>query len=348
VPLERWQFEDAWAFLLPMPPGRTEIFRRLLAAHDVRVAHFQHFIGTGPEAVDAAADLGVPCVATLHDFYTLCPTTQLLDETHRFCGGTCTPGDGWCELRGGWFRVAHPRLKHAYVGVHRAAMGRALARCAKVTAPSPSAAALVREHFPALPVEVVEYGRDLAREDVAAEPLPGERARVVFFSDLGVAKGIGAVRELLRIDREQGPRFQFHLFGGRSRDLGDLAALGGIYHGPFTRDELAPKLREIRPAFSIIPSIWPETYCFTLSESWALGLPVFASALGATGDRVRAAGGGWTADPSDPAAWYGMMLHALETPGEWGRRRAEALAATFRPVRAMADDYARIYAGLIA
>ncbi|MFC7694914.1 glycosyltransferase [Paeniroseomonas aquatica] len=50
-------------------------------------------------------------------------------------------------------------------------------------------------------------------------------------------------------------------------------------------------------------SIWPETYCHTLTECWAVGLPVLGTALGAVGERISADGGGWLierdADPAD-------------------------------------------------
>jgi hypothetical protein len=46
----------------------------------------------------------------------------------------------------------------------------------------------------------------------------------------------------------------------------------------------------VDPDLILIPSIWPETYCYTLSHALASGRPVAGFDLGAVGTRLRDAG----------------------------------------------------------
>ncbi|MGH7161745.1 MAG: hypothetical protein ACREFS_16910, partial [Acetobacteraceae bacterium] len=48
-----------------------------------------------------------------------------------------------------------------------------------------------------------------------------------------------------------------------------------------------------RGDFAFLPSVWPETWCFTLSEAWWAGLDVAAFDLGTQAARIRATGRGW-------------------------------------------------------
>jgi hypothetical protein len=41
------------------------------------------------------------------------------------------------------------------------------------------------------------------------------------------------------------------------------------------------------------PSIWPETWCFTLGLAWRAGLGVAAFDIGAPAERIRRTGRGW-------------------------------------------------------
>jgi len=347
VPLRRWQFDAAWQYFLPLAVVRKNLLTKLIAELSAQAVHFQHLIGTGPDALAGVAALGVPVFASLHDYYTLCPTIQLLDDQKQFCAGKCTESPTDCELRGGWFRGGGPQLKDAFVHTHRESMRRALAQCKTVFTPSAHTADFIGNLMPGVPIEVVEYGRDLVRDNLATPPELGLPMRMVFFSDLGVAKGIEVVRTLLQLDRQRRQCLEIHLFGGRSRNLDDVIALGGKYHGPYQRDELALKLRAVRPSFSLIPSIWPETFCFTLGESWAFGLPVFCSDTGPLHDRVTQHGGGWLLDPQDPEAWYDQMLQVMESPGAWQARHEEALRAPSRPVADMAEQVLRAYRAVL-
>ena len=122
---------------------------------------------------------------------------------------------------------------------------------------------------------------------------------------------------------------------------------GGIKHGPYERHELAGRLVAIRPSFSIVASIWPETYCHTLTESWVNGLPVLASDIGTLRERILRHGGGWLLDPHNAPQWFDEMQRILATPSDYAARKEEVLAYRSRTIRQMTDDYCAIYQRLL-
>jgi glycosyltransferase involved in cell wall biosynthesis len=58
----------------------------------------------------------------------------------------------------------------------------------------------------------------------------------------------------------------------------------------------------------VLPSIVPESYGLTISESWQAGAAVVAFDLGAQGERIRELGGGWLAPPGSGAAGIAAIV----------------------------------------
>ena len=69
---------------------------------------------------------------------------------------------------------------------------------------------------------------------------------------------------------------------------------------------------------ALLPSIWPETWCYTLGIAWQAGLRAAVFDLGALAERVRAGGAGWVL-PLGLAP--GAINQALLTVDPWGGDR---------------------------
>jgi len=206
---------------------------------------------------------------------------------------------------------------------------------------SPTAASVFVETFGDAvsdKLHVIEHGRSFPEQQHLAEaPDSGGRIRIVMLGNLLTrSKGFGVVRELSRRDRER--RLEFHFVGPAPLEAAEI----GVVHGRYERDRLAEIIEDIRPAFVGILSIWPETYCHTLSESWAMGIPAVVSNLGATGERVHEHGGGVAVDPTDIEATYRAILAAAE-PETYERLLSEASIENLRTLDAMGRDYVALY-----
>jgi O-antigen biosynthesis protein len=276
VLVRRYSFAESWRVDRPMTSDRLAVVAEICADYKVDLAHVHHLLANGLELLTLLRQLEIPIVFSLHDFYMICPTIQLLDETQTFCAGQCTAGAGDRPLVPNWFRPPLPPLKQRYVHQHRGRMSAALQLVDACVTNSEASRSLIAQHFPALAdgrFTVIEYGRDLLRLNLAQPPAPRNPLRAVFFGALGRHKGIDLVRQLLEKNLAAENPLEIHVLGQKSPKF-DPESLGAIYHGPYRRDELAERIRAIGPAVSLIPSLWPETYCYVLTESWAMGLPV--------------------------------------------------------------------------
>ena len=346
VATRRYHFAEKWQYYLPMNRERLDVFTDILEEMDFKIVHFRHLVGNGPGALMLAKQKGLTVILSLHDFYTVCPTTTLLDEKLEYCSGHCTPGPGTCELRGRWFDPSAIPLKHSYVYVHRKIMADAMTfACDALITTSDYSQNLIIDHFPQIApkLHVIEHGRDLVQEDLVVSPSPDKPTRIICLGNMSSPKGIGLLREIMALDQKRQQRFEFHFLGGISKEISDLKALGGILHGRYRRENLAEHLRVIGPSYSIICSIWPETYCHTLTESWALGLPVFASKIGTLEERVRKHGGGWTLDYRDAENWYREMLTIENDPVDFELQRQQIRDMPQKTIAEMTAEYLELY-----
>jgi glycosyltransferase involved in cell wall biosynthesis len=109
---------------------------------------------------------------------------------------------------------------------------------------------------------------------------------------LGVLGGIGY---------NKGARILYRLAQQASRDI-DLIVIGELdpafnhprveVHGKYDRDSISELSSFYNITAWLIPSIWPETFCFAVREALATGLPVFVFDLGAQAEAARQAPNG--------------------------------------------------------
>ncbi len=61
------------------------IYEQILRAFSIDLVHVHHTQDVSLEIFGAAKELGIPVIATIHDYYAACPTILLLDEHGQFC-----------------------------------------------------------------------------------------------------------------------------------------------------------------------------------------------------------------------------------------------------------------------
>jgi glycosyltransferase involved in cell wall biosynthesis len=80
---------------------------------------------------------------------------------------------------------------------------------------------------------------------------------------------------------------------GHTTDDARLLQTGAVFiTGEYQADELPALVRAESIDLAFLPSIWPETWCFTLSEAWRAALHVVAFDIGTPAERIRRHGGG--------------------------------------------------------
>jgi GT2 family glycosyltransferase/glycosyltransferase involved in cell wall biosynthesis len=327
-------------------PSYTEAVASLLVRHAIELVHVRHIAWHGLDLPEVAQALGIPVVFSLHDFYAVCPTIKLLDEALSYCGGQCSAAQGECRAEL-WPTEQTPPLRGRFLHRWRQMLEPALRACDAFVTTSEAARGVITGAYPLLAerdFRVIQHGRSF-EAFLAPRPLVQLEGplRVLVPGNISAAKGARIIQAIAALDG--GASVEFHILG----DSGTLQPGPGIViHGKYERGEFTGKVDAIGPHMGAILSVWPETYCHTLTELWASGLAVFALDFGAVGERIRAHGGGWLANSQDPAELLQRLVALVQEPAAIERRVAEVAAwqrseGLLRDVEAMAADYDRLY-----
>lgn len=343
--LERWKLSRP---ISPVDIHRDDyvaVIVNVLKQYAIELVHVRHIYKHTLQIPKIAKSLNIPVINSCHDFYYVCPTINLLDENNQYCGGKCTKGEGDCTLP---FNIpGFPKLKHNWIHNWREQVSQMFDHVDVNVTTAQDAKDVICQAYPQLKkkrFEVIEHGRDFAQQEYcAAKPVAGEKIRILIPGQLTVHKGAEFIEALLEQDKEHG-RLEFHFLGNLPERYHHL----GVWHGRYEREEFQTRVKEIAPHFSAVFSVWPETYCHTLSESWACGVPVFVSNLGALKERVDIHGGGWVVNIKDVEASYKQIVSVADNEKEYAKEEARARLTNLRTTATMGRDYAVLYKEVLA
>jgi hypothetical protein len=93
-------------------------------------------------------------------------------------------------------------------------------------------------------------------------------------------------------------------------------------------------------------SQWPETYSYTLSETWAAGIPVIVSPYGALAERVRDTKAGIVLRDLNVRELVDTVRHLDNSASSYETLIQNVSRITHRTVSEMANDYWRLYESL--
>jgi glycosyltransferase involved in cell wall biosynthesis len=269
-----------------LPSELRTLMARLRAERPVR-AELHHLLGHHPAVLALLADLAIPYDVHVHDYALFCARIALVGPSRRYCGEPDLAGCEACIAEAG--RILAEEIPVQAL-IDRSA--RLLRGASRVVAPSRDAASRIRRHFPAIR-PVAEPHEDDAALLRAAPParVRTSGCRVVTVGAIGVEKGFDV---LLACAQDAASRHLPLDFGvvGHTIDDARLLATGRVFvTGEFASAEVQTLIRAQRPSLGLLPSVWPETWCFALSDLWRAGLNVAAFDLGAPAERIRASGG---------------------------------------------------------
>lgn len=332
--------------ITPVPHTSAEYDRfvaDMMYRHSIDMLHVRHVAWHGLGLAAAAKALQIPVVFSVHDFYSLCPSVNLMSDQSRYCG----PGEQGARISPLWPSHAAP---DGFVPRWRRMMRGFLEGCDAFVTTAPSAAALFSEVYPehGERLRVIPHGRDFPELAMSAQlPVPGRPLRVLVPGNISAGKGAKLLAEIAALD--EAGTVELHFLGNVSQDVRGV----GIQHGPYKREEFPAKVRQIAPHVGVVLSIWPETFCHTLTEMWACGVPVLGLEIGAVGDRIRTTGGGWLLPPDATAADVLERLRSLRDAAEEVAARQVNIVrwqqgdAVVQDTAHMAARYRRLYRELL-
>jgi O-antigen biosynthesis protein len=327
-----------------------QIVADILYRRSIELLHIRHIAWHSLNLPAIARSQNIPVVYSFHDFYSVCPSLNLLDNEQKYCGGRCTEADGDCP-KSLWPDASLPTLKHRYVKRWQEMFREFLAQCDAFVTTAPSAARTIEGAYPEVAgkIVVIPHGRDfVACGQYSGRSESDGKIRVLIPGNIGPSKGSQILRDIAELDKQG--RYEFHFLGSTAGMLKDV----GVHHGTYDRSNFHREVRDIKPMFGLVFSIWAETYCHTLTEMWACGIPVLGMDIGAVGDRIRASGAGWLlSHRATPYEALGM-LGAISADSEGYAQRLAAVErwqeteARWNDTATMAAQYRQTYDMLLA
>lgn len=289
-------------------PQREAAFSQLLYKHGIELVHFQHLIGHPPSLGLLPSALGLRSILSLHDYHAVCSRFNLLDYRGVYCNIPSLPIET-CD-------VCLNASRGAAAGSQarrRAFFSRVLEHIDVLHANTDGVAALYRRMYPGL--------FDSSRIRVNAVPMP-KSGEVESAPVPQPRQGPLRIAVPGNFTRNKGGNELIHVFNQLRDDDVEISIVGPVspdyqaildtlkipnvkLHGAYKPGSLQRILTG--HDLSIHFSIWPETYCISLSEAWAAGLVPIVSDIGALGERVVDSDNGYIL----PVGEAGSMVHLI-------------------------------------
>ena len=285
-----------WKLLVPNLQGLhlvrdRDILVDVLRTLGVESVLVHSFAGWHRDAVgavpDLAAALGVPYDFMVHDYMAACPRINLIDSSGRYCGreGLDPAVCQICVDRNG------SPFGKVDVIAWRKSYARFLAGARSVAAPSVDAARRFQRCFPDTEVRTRPPRERMPPVATSlAAPYTGGPVRIAVIGAIGRHKGSDLLLACARDAQERALPLRFVIVG--YTDNRELRAMSNVeVTGRYEEDEVLELLREQACHAFFLPSVWPETYCYTLSIAFHAGLPSLCFDIGAQAQRIRECGG---------------------------------------------------------
>lgn len=404
------------------------LFKNILCAFEINLLHVHHIHGLCFDVFDAAKELHIPVIATMHDFFYACPSIKLLNTEKVHCGGNC--GDTKCSVC--LQQNAGMYVPDTYLEEWRAACKHVFEICEKLVVPSFVVKDVYTSLYPEIAdkITIIEHGLEIKKEDLKLAEKEVRETQAVqqcydaLFSDKsnpyavngwaylsgvnseniniylevtndgnvdyilctkGMRQDVASakqnnayiycgfagsvfkpeylnkeikIRVLLeykdilytngqyascviednKVERKYNVAFlggmvpekgsqkalemicnsseeiRWHIFGTiGDKELADLEQDNLVKHGTYRQQDIPNLLAENKIDLVCILSIIPETFCYTLSEAVTCNIPVLATAIGASGERVKRHGYGWTVPVDYTGAQMSEYVYGILT-----------------------------------
>ena len=291
----------------------------VLATLGVDRVHLHHVLGLPQEVLDLSMRLRCPHDVTIHDYFAACPNYHMLDANGRYCASD--PGCGKC-LDG------EPAQWPLSISEWRNAFARVLRGASRVIAPSADCAARIAAFFPGVAPLVWPHPED-------DSPQIPRHLRVLIPGAISRAKGLDLLEACVADSAARNLGLHFRILGFVGRPLATWPQAPLSISGEFPEGTLPELMASEGGDVCFLPSQCPETFSYTLSAALDSGLPIVATGIGASPERIAYSRNArivpWNASAQD----FNDALLSAAAP-------AAGSSALRRP-RMSLDEYRRLY-----
>jgi glycosyltransferase involved in cell wall biosynthesis len=275
TPYSNWQLTS---------PEREQAFATILDELDIDLVHFHHLAGHPPSLIAVANQKGVPTVFSAHDFFSICHVSNLINDAGRYCNpATLTMQQCDNCLSNAYGVLPGSQLKR------RNAWKDLLASCNALIFNTQSSVDLITSIYPEISKHPKQYLAPVPIPPITRiekQPAQPSPLKVAVMGNFLHHKGADTILSTMKALKDES--IEFHVFGNVDTPylerMGPLLDKSVCLHGPYSTEKMPAALWDCQVSLHV--SIWPETYCLTLSEASTIGLVPVVTDIGALGERV--------------------------------------------------------------
>ena len=270
-----------------MPDEQASLLSYLRACR-VGEIEVHSLIGHGDSVIDLILGVEVPVNLVIHDYSWFCPRISLTGGNHRYCGEPTIASCRDCVIQNGT-NFDEPVSPDELV--ERTRRLKEVARC--IIAPSEDSARRIEKRFDCkVMIGEWERPRRFALRTMREAAGQSRSVRICIVGAISYEKGYVNLLQCARSVAAANMPLEFVVVGSTcdDRSLLDTGVVRII--GRYEELEAVALIADQKADYAWLPSLWPETWCYVLTQIWEAGLFVVVHDIGAQAERVRATGGG--------------------------------------------------------
>ena len=312
------------------------IVKKVIKGLQIDILHIHHMMGHYFDVIDVCKENNIKTMITLHDFYCICPTINLLYKMEKYCMNI-EPAKKDCAS----CLYNKMRIANNIVPIWQQRWNDFLLDFDIIITPSNSTKEIVESVYKNLNCQPIEHGIELQKLYTDFNN-HDTNFNVAFVGVMAKHKGAKVIEYL--VNNTKSKKIKYHLFG--TSEFKTLEKDTSIYinHGRYNRDELHNLLKENKINLVCNLSIWPETYSYTLTETISSGVPVLALDIGAVAERIQQHKFGWVVNVnSTNKDILNKIVEICENVEEYKIKIDNLNKYNIKSINEMTDEYSILY-----
>ncbi|MFN3926863.1 MAG: glycosyltransferase [Pseudanabaenaceae cyanobacterium] len=315
--------------------------------------HIHHLLHLPISVISSVIDTNnIPYIFSVHDYYAICPSYNLIDYTGKFCFDH--KNDAYCQICiNSLFEQGH-LLRHYWYNL----FSRLLKNATKIVFPSETALHYISNEYRDIDIAskaiVIKHGvwhfsvREKHPEIFSQNSLgldPPAEFNIAFIGNINYPKGSYQIPEIISYFRGNRPRpVKFFLVGNTDNKL--LLTLGENrikVTGSYKVQDLPKILHQLNIHLAIFPTVWAETFCLVAEEVVSCGIPIITTPVSAVAERVRMSQAGFVCSDNSVAAIVEVINEVLSSPEKYMYAKKNAMLYQPKSIEEMCTEYIKLY-----
>jgi len=250
---------------------------------------FPNVTGLIDKLLEISKNRKIEAVYNLHDYYCICPSPHLINQHNDYCG--IPDKEDICNECIKTNKLYINRYdKQSEIRTFRASFEKLLNAVDKIRVFSRSSVEILSKvynipeyKFEYLPHKVdyvrpVKVDRSIKHKDVL---------NIGVLGSIGPHKGSEVIKNMISyIDKHFYAKIKIHIIGELYGSEEIKYSKSVIIYGKYNKRDLPEIIEGSQIDIIFIPSIWPETFCYTAEEAMKMNMPLVIFNIGAPYERV--------------------------------------------------------------